>query len=123
MALYKFLYNSAVAGLKPVEFLGRSLEGLKSFPVDARREAGFQLDLVQRGMDPADWRPMPAIGSGVREIRIRDSSGAFRVVYVATFAEAVYVLHCFEKKSRKTARSDIDLASDRYRELSARRKP
>ncbi len=112
-----------MASLKPVEFLGRSLEGLKSFPVDARREAGFQLDLVQRGMDPADWRPMPDIGRGVREIRIRDSSGAFRVVYVATFADAVYVLHCFEKKSRKTPRSDIDLASDRYRELSGRRKP
>lgn len=119
--LYKFLYNSPVARLKPVEFLGRSLEGLKSFPVDARRDAGFQLDLVQRGMDPVDWKPMPDIGRGVREIRIRDASGAFRVVYVATFAEAVYVLHCFEKKSRRTAKSDIELASVRYRELSARR--
>jgi phage-related protein len=103
--------------LKPVEFRGGSLDDLRSFPATARREAGHQLDQVQRGGEPDDWKPMPAIGQGVREIRIRDSTGAFRVIYVAKFAEAIFVLHCFQKKSQKTAKTDLDLAEQRYREL------
>jgi phage-related protein len=103
--------------LKPVEFRGSSLDDLRSFPATARREAGHQLDQVQRGGEPDDWKPMPAIGQGVREIRIRDSTGAFRVIYVAKFAEAIFVLHCFQKKSQKTAKTDLDLAEQRYREL------
>lgn len=103
--------------LKPVEFRGSSLDDLRSFPATARREAGHQLDQVQRGGEPDDWKPMPAIGQGVREVRIRDSTGAFRVIYVAKFAEAIFVLHCFQKKSQKTAKTDLDLAEQRYREL------
>jgi phage-related protein len=72
---------------------------------------------VQNGRDPDDWKPMTSIGQGVREIRVRDEAGAFRVIYVAKFAEAVFVLHCFEKKSQRTSRPDIDLATRRYREL------
>ncbi|HEX3920167.1 MAG TPA: type II toxin-antitoxin system RelE/ParE family toxin [Caulobacteraceae bacterium] len=99
---------------KAIEFRGSALDDLRAFPQDARRQAGFQLDQVQRGRDPDDWKPMSSIGSGVREIRIRDSSGAFRVIYVAKFEQAVFVLHCFQKKSRSTSRGDVDVATARY---------
>lgn len=100
---------------KDIEFLGSSLKELKGFPESARREAGFQLDKVQHGEEPDDWRPMPSIGTGAVEIRISDKAGAFRVVYVAKFADAIYVLHCFQKKSQRTSQSDVDLAKQRYR--------
>jgi phage-related protein len=102
---------------KPVEFRGSAHDDLRAFPVSARREAGHQLDQVQQGLEPDDWKPMPTIGAGVREIRIRDAAGAFCVVYVAKFAEAIYVLHCFQKKTEKTSKMDLDLASKRYRDL------
>ena len=103
--------------LKPVRFRGSSLEDLRDFPATARREAGLQLDQVQRGLDPDDWKPMPTVGQGVREIRIRDEGGAFRVLYVAKFAAAIYVLHCFQKKTQATSKADLGLAEKRYREL------
>jgi len=102
---------------KPVEFRGTALEDLRAFPQAARREAGYQLDRVQRGREPDDWKPMNTVGKGVKEIRIRDATGAFRVLYVAKFADAVYVLHCFQKKTQKTRKADLDLASHRYRDL------
>lgn len=102
---------------KPIEFCDSALDDLRSFPVQVRREAGYQLDQVQRGFEPDDWKPMPTIGQGVREIRIRDAFGAFRVIYIAKFAEAVYVLHCFQKKTNKTSKADLNLAQKRYREL------
>lgn len=102
---------------KPVEFRGSSLADLRAFPVDARREAGYQIDLVQNGEDPDDWKPMNTVGQGAKEIRIRDETGAFRVIYVAKFEDAIYVLHCFQKKTEQTSQHDIDLAERRYREL------
>jgi phage-related protein len=102
--------------VKDLHFVGASLADLRRFPAEARREAGFQLDAVQRGLDPTDWKPLPTVGSGVREIRIH-VLGQWRVIYVARFAAAVYVLHCFEKKSRKTRREDLELARERYRLL------
>ena len=102
---------------KPVDFRGSSLEDLRAFPTNARREAGHQLDQVQSGQEPDDWKPMNSVGHGVREIRIRDETGAFRVIYIAKFADAVYVLHCFQKKTEKTSKTDVDLATKRYREL------
>ena len=102
---------------KPVEFLGTSLDDLRAFPPSAKREAGYQIDQVQNGLDPDDWKPMNTVGQGVREIRVRDSDGAFRVIYVAKFADAVYVIHCFQKRTQKTNKADIDLASKRYRDL------
>lgn len=102
---------------KAVTFRGSALEDLRAFPDVARRDAGYQLDKVQHGLDPSDWKPMEDIGPGVREIRIRDVSGAFRVVYVAKFADAIYVLHCFQKKTQRTSKADIDLAASRYRAL------
>jgi phage-related protein len=107
-----------MAARKPVEFRGSSLDDLRAFPVAARREAGHQLDQVQQGHEPDDWKPMPTIGSGVQEIRIRDAAGAYRVMYVAKFADAVYVLHCFKKKTQKTSKTDVELAEKRYRDLT-----
>ena len=102
---------------KPIEFLGDALDALRSFPEPARREAGFQLDKVQHGGEPADWKPMRSVGPGVREIRIRDEAGAFWVIYLAKLADAVYVLHCFQKKTEQTSDKDIELARRRYKEL------
>lgn len=106
-----------MATFKPVEFRGSALDDLRAFPVSARREAGHQLDQVQHGNEPVDWKPMSSIGRGVMEIRIQDPVGAFRLIHVAKFADAVYVLHCFQKTTQKTARLDLELASKRYREL------
>ncbi|WP_184298843.1 type II toxin-antitoxin system RelE/ParE family toxin [Roseateles oligotrophus] len=106
-----------------MEFRGSSLDDLRAFPLDARREAGYQLDLVQGGRDPDDWKPMNTVGSGVREIRVRDAAGAFRVIYVAKLADAVYVLHCFQKKTEKTSKPDLDLAARRFRDLMQELKP
>ena len=104
--------------MKPIAFQGGSLDDLRAFPTEARREAGHQLDRVQRGLEPDDWKPMPSIGPGVREVRVRDDAGAFRVVYTATRPEAVYVLHAFQKKTQQTARRDLDLAKARLRDLT-----
>jgi phage-related protein len=103
--------------VKPVEFIGDSLARLRDFPSAARRAAGYQLDRIQRGLAPDDWKPMPAIGPGVRELRIRDRAGAFRVIYLATLADRIVVLHAFQKKTQRTAKHDIDLAAQRLREL------
>jgi phage-related protein len=107
--------------IKPVVFVGSSRTALAGFPVDARRTAGFQLDQVQRGIEPVDAKPMSSVGLGAFEIRVRDSQGAFRVICVAKYPEAVYVLHAFRKKSRRTSRLDIELAKARYRELQRNR--
>jgi phage-related protein len=106
-----------VADSKPVEFLGSSLEDLRGFPLAARRDAGHQLDQVQHGRESDDWKPINTVGPGVKEIRIRDEARAFRVLYVAKFADAIYVLHCFQKKTEKTSKADLELAAKRYREL------
>ena len=106
---------------KPLKWLGNSRENIRNFPDDPRREAGFQLDRVQEGKEPADWKPMPSVGLGVKEIRVR-VGGAYRVIYVARFVEAVYVLHAFQKKSSKTSKPDIELAKQRFRALIQERK-
>ena len=90
----------------------------RAFPDGARREVGYQLDRVQRGVDPEDWKPMVGVGAGVREIRVRDEGGAFRVAYVAKFKGAIFMLHCSQKKSQKTSREDIALTARRYADLA-----
>lgn len=107
-----------MADRKPVEFRGSSLDDLRAFPVPAQREAGHQIDQVQQGKEPDNWKPMPRVGPGVQEIRIRDAAGVFRVIFVAKFAAAIYVLHCFQKKTQKTSKTDLDLAEKRYRDLT-----
>ncbi len=108
--------------MKDVRFVGGSLDDLKNFPVSARRDAGFELSNVQSGLQPSDWKPMSAVGAGTGEIRIKDEAGIYRVIYVAKFEEAVYVLHAFEKKTRKTSKADIALARARYKVLAEERK-
>jgi phage-related protein len=108
--------------LKQVKWLADSREQIRDFPDVPRHEAGYQLERVQAGKEPKDWKPMPSVGIGVNEIRVCDDSGAFRVIYLAKFAEAVYVLHAFQKKARKTAKADIDLARRRFRALVEERK-
>jgi phage-related protein len=105
---------------KPLILLGSSRRDLRAFPALARRLTGFQLRRVQQGLEPDDWKPMPAIGPGVREIRIH-VEGAHRVFYVTTRAEAIYVLHAFEKKTQKTAARDLNIGRERYRALGSLR--
>jgi len=102
--------------VKPLRFVGSSLDDLRNFPAEARRQAGFELYAVQRGLEPSDWKPMSVIGAGAGEIRIH-VLGEWRVLYVAKFSDGVYVLHSFQKKSRKTRREDIELARQRYRQI------
>ena len=104
--------------MKPVAFGGNALDGPRAFPDEARRQAGYQLDRVQRGFDPDDWKPINSVGSGVREIRVRDERGAFRVIYIAVLVDAVYVLHAFQKKTQQTAKRDLDLAANRLRQVT-----
>jgi phage-related protein len=102
---------------KPVTFHGDSLDRLRDFPEDARREAGHELYRVQKGLDPSDWKPMPTVGAGVREIRLRDAGRAFRVIYIAALADAIHVLNAFQKKTQKTVQRDLDLAATRLHQL------
>jgi phage-related protein len=109
--------------MKGLLFCGSSLDDLRKFPALVMREAGYQLDKVQDGREPTDWKPMPTIGDGVKEIRIRDEAGAFRVIYLAKLANAVYVLHCFQKKTQATSQQDIQLARKRFKDLIKERQP
>jgi len=106
---------------KPIVWVGDSRKSIREFPVLAKQRTGRELARVQDGLDPVDWKPMPSVGLGVREVRVR-LEGAFRVIYLAKFSEAVYVLHAFEKKTQQTAKREIDLARDRFRALIAERK-
>lgn len=107
---------------KEIRWVGSSYEDILEFPSIARREAGFQLGRVQAGLDPDDWKPFDDVGAGVREIRIRDSAGIYRVMYVAKFEEAIYVLHCFQKKTQATSKHDKEIAETRYRAVARERK-
>lgn len=103
--------------MKPLYFLGDSAKRLRAFNKDARQDVGYQLDKVQRGEQPDDFKPMPTIGKGVEEIRVWDESGTYRVIYTARVNDAVYVLHAFQKKTQVTSKHDIDLAKARFAEL------
>jgi phage-related protein len=106
--------------VKPLEFVGSAQDDLATFPRAARRRAGHELFMVQQGRSPADFKTLAQIGPGVCEIRVRDRAGAFRIVYVATFRDTVYVLHAFQKKSQKTSKADLDLATKRYKAIEER---
>lgn len=107
---------------KQAVFEGDTLHELLAFPPPAREAAGFQIYLVELGRDPDDWKPMKTIGPGVREIRVAGEDGQFRVIYVAKFEEAVYVLHAFAKKTQKTPKRNLDIAAARYKALVKRRR-
>ena len=102
--------------MKTLRFIGTSLDDLRDFPAEARRQVGFELDAVQRGMMPTDFKPMPTVGVGVYEIRVH-VLGEWRVMYVARFEQSVYVLHAFQKKTQRTRKEDLELAARRYRDL------
>jgi phage-related protein len=103
--------------VKPIEFLGDALARLRDFPDDARRGAGHQLDRIQRGLEPDDWKAMASIGPGVREIRVRGSDGTFRVIYLAALPDRVVVLHAFRKTTQQTSRRDLTLAAARLQQI------
>ncbi len=102
--------------LKPLYFVGSALEDLRALPRAPRREAGYQLDRVQYGLEPSDWKPLTAVGRGVREIRIHHE-GQYRVIYVTKINGAVYVLHAFRKKTQKTRKQDVNIARRRLKEM------
>lgn len=105
--------------MKGIEFYGRSLDEIRDFPAAAKREAGHQLDRVQRGHDPTDWKPMSSIGLGVREIRIQER-GQYRVIFIAKFEDVIHVLHAFQKKTQKTRKQDIAAAKHALKQVLAR---
>ncbi|MHB1565026.1 MAG: type II toxin-antitoxin system RelE/ParE family toxin [Leptospirillum sp.] len=107
---------------KEIRWVGSAYDDLLAFPDEPRRSAGFQLGKVQVGLDPDDWRPFDDVGTGTREIRIRETSGIYRVMYIAKFLEAVYVLHCFQKKTQSTSKQDKIIAEVRYRAVINERK-
>jgi phage-related protein len=99
--------------MKRLTFVGNSLTALREFPEPVRKEAGVQLHKIQQGLEPSDWKPMVTVGPGVREVRIRDEAGAFRVFYVTNVGDVVYVLHAFQKKTQQTSKRDIEVAASR----------
>ena len=107
---------------KELRWVGSSYDDLLASPQESRREAGFQLSKVQAGLDPTDWKPFEGVGAGTKEIRIKDEDGIYRVMYVAKFEEAIYVLHCFQKKTQATSKQDKGIAEARYRAVVNARK-
>ncbi|MEK6304674.1 MAG: type II toxin-antitoxin system RelE/ParE family toxin [Acidobacteriota bacterium] len=103
--------------MKATYFVGTAHRDLAAFPESARRRAGYELFMVQVGREPSDFKPLPSVGPGAYEIRVRDDAGAFRVIYVAKLERAVYVLHAFQKTTRKTRQADIKLAARRYKAI------
>ena len=103
--------------MKDVKFVGSSLDDLRAFPKNPRQDMGRQINRIQQGIDPRDWKPMNSVGPGVREIRIRDEGNNYRGMYVTSLGEAIYVLHVFMKKSQKTLRRDMDIAKSRFKEV------
>ena len=108
--------------MKPIRFLGNALKCLRDFSDDARQDAGYQLDKLQRGGQSDDFKPMPSIGKGVEEIRIWDDAGTYRVIYTARMADAVVVLHAFQKKTQTTSKRDLETARERFAQLVKGRK-
>lgn len=106
---------------KPIYWIGSSKDDLSNLSEEVRRKAGFQLRAVQRGQMPTDFKPMPSVGKGVEEIRLR-TEDAYRIFYVAKFEEAVYVLHAFQKKTQKTSKQDIQIGQQRYIQMIQYRK-
>lgn len=112
----------SMGGEKEIRWVGSAYDDLLAFPKEPRKEAGFQLGKVQCGFEPTDWKPFDDVGAGTKEIRVKDASGIYRVMYVAKFEEAVYVLHCFQKKTQVTSKQDKYIAETRYRTVVNARK-
>lgn len=104
--------------MKQLSFVGSALDDLKKFPADARGDAGYELYRIQQGLDPTDWKPMKTVGAGVREIRMKEAEGIYRVFYVTHIGDEVYVLHAFTKKTDRTLQRDIDIGKARYKAIA-----
>jgi len=102
---------------KPVKFIGVSLKEIINFPDDVKKDAGFNIHLIQHGQEPKDWKALKGVGRGVREIRLWDDSGTYRVVYVADLEDAVYVLCAFKKTSEKTEKAHLELIKERFKRI------
>ena len=109
-------------GEKEIRRMGSAYDDLLAFPRDPRKEAGFQLGKIQAGLEPIDWKPFDDVGADTKEIRLKDASGTYRVIYVAKFEEAIYVLHCFQKNTQVTSKQDKAIAEARYRAVVNARK-
>lgn len=107
---------------KEIRWAGSSYQDILKFPTEPRKEAGFQLGKVQAGLEPDNWKPFDDVGAGTKEIPIRDAAGIYRVMYVAKFEEAIYILHCFQKKTEATTKHDKEIAAARYRAIINDRK-
>ena len=107
--------------MKSIRFVGDSKAIIRSFPVTVKLKVGGQLFLIQTGHEPDDWKPMPSIGPGVGEIRVRDISGAYRVIYLTNIGETIFVLSAFIKKAQATPQREIELARKRLKELTWRK--
>jgi phage-related protein len=103
--------------MKQVKFRGTSLEDPRAFPEIARRDAGYQIDRVQKKPEPDDFKPMTAVGKSVYEVQVPELPGAYRVIYIAKFEQFAYVPHCFQKKAHRTLKKDVDVARFRFRDL------
>lgn len=107
--------------MKRLVWLGSSLEEVRSWKDEAQRDTGYQLFKIQSGLEPSDWKPMPSVGSGVQELRIH-CGNEYRILYLAKLAEAVYILHAFEKKTQKTPQAALDVACRRLQLLLSQRR-
>lgn len=101
--------------MKRILFVADTLDEIRSFLLNVRKDIGTELRRVQRGLEPMDWKPMKTVGTGVREIRVREETGAFRVIYVLSKGDAIYVLNAFQKKTQKTPKHEIVLATLRLK--------
>lgn len=102
---------------KRLVFVGNSLKDIKAFSPNARTDAGYELDRVQQGLDPSDFKTIPRVGKGVMELRVWDEEGTYRVLYVAKILNAVYVLHCFKKTTQEISDNDINIAKKRFKAI------
>lgn len=103
-----------------VAWEGDSREVLQSFPAGVRQNFGFQLWRLQQGGRPSDYRPLPSIGTGVFELRDQDERSWYRVIYLSRIDDVIYVLHCFEKKSRQMPRRHFEKARQRLQAVKVR---
>lgn len=103
--------------MKGVEFIADTLSVIRSFSKNVKRDIGYQIDRLQRGLDPDDWKPMKTIGTGVREIRVRDTDGIYRTIYFTKKEKHICILHAFKKKTNKTSKKDLDIAKNRFKDI------
>ena len=104
---------------KSLRFCRGAYDELLSFPKPIVKVIGYQLGRVEAGLEPDRWEWFATVGEGVRQLGVKDATAWYRTMYVTSFPEAIYVLHCFQKKTDKTPKRDIDIARARLSDLTA----